>query len=110
LRDRVIVVRRDLRTETFNIPEKGAAFEGIDRKDLADGYKFATAVPSDPPGVYLDLYYLKPREDQDRYNMEITYPYVDRNFPRLTRTYIVLRTDDLATTEPQADTVDTVLT
>jgi hypothetical protein len=110
LRDRVIVVRRDLRTDRFDIPAQGSPFVGVDKKDRADGYVFATVVSVDPPGTYLDLYYLRTREDQDRYNMVIDYPYVDRNYPRLTRTYILLRADELATAEPQADTTDTVLT
>lgn len=89
------------------MPEKGDAYEGVDQQDrLSKKYTFATAVPVEQLPGFVDLYYLAPFEEQEKYNFVIEYPYVDRTFPRFTRTYVVPRTDDLVTQEPNADDID----
>jgi hypothetical protein len=105
-RDRVIVVRRDLRAGEYQEPKQGDPFKGVDQKETATGYIFATKQYVDPPGTFVDEYYLKTREDQERYNFQIEYPYVAQGWPRITRTYVCLRTDFLVVQEPDADAVD----
>jgi hypothetical protein len=105
LADRIYVVRKDTSAPGFKMPEKGDAFDGRVPEEL-EGYKFATSKPVDQSG-WVDLYYLNERDNQDEYNYEISYPYVDKNYPMVTRTYVVLRGDPRAE-EPAADTVDPV--
>jgi hypothetical protein len=91
LSDRIYVVRKDSRLGDFKLPDKGDAYEGPEQERYA-GFIFATAKPSDQTG-WVDLFYLNVRFNENDYNLEITYPWVSKDYPRYTRTYVVLRSD-----------------
>lgn len=103
LDDRIYVVRKESRVGAYEVPAKGSAFKGPDAAKF-EGFVFSTAVPSDQTG-WVDWYYLNERENQDDYNYVIDYPYTDHDYPRYTRTYVLLRTDVV---EPTSDDVDPV--
>jgi hypothetical protein len=107
IEDYIVSIREDTRTSEFVMPKKGDIFKGVDQqKRLSSVYKFATAVPVEQLPGFVDLYYVAPFKCQEEYNFVVTYPYTDKNYPQFTRTYIVPRTADVATQEPQADTYD----
>jgi hypothetical protein len=105
MRDRIIVVRRDIR-RGYKVPKQGQPFKGVDEKETAEGYIFATVQYPEPPGVYVDEFYVKSRKDQERYNWDISYPYVDKHYPQITRTYVCLRSDNMVIKEAQSDDTD----
>lgn len=109
-RDRVFVVRKDTRASGYKLPKQGDAFDGVDEPGrLPKDYVFAQAMPVDQPDIgFTDHYYIATRKDQEQYNFVIDFPFVDKNWPRYTRTYVVPRTDDLVTKEPNADDFDPV--
>ncbi len=104
--DYIISVRKDTRAPGFVMPVKGDAFDGIDPRNQALGHTFAAPVALEQLPGFVDLYYLAPFQNQEDYNYTITFPFVDKSYPRFTRTYVVLRTDTLATDEPAADSFD----
>lgn len=105
LRDRVYVESRDNRLSDNLLPEQGSPYEGREAEKF-EGWVFATAVPSDKVG-WTDHYYLNERANQDAYNFTIEYPWVDRDYPRVTRTYLFLRSDARAR-EPEPHVKDSV--
>jgi hypothetical protein len=102
LSDRIFVVHKDARKGDYQVPEKGAAFDGPEAEKY-EGYIFAKSVPSDQFG-WVDHFYLNVRKNEDAYNFSIEYPWVSKDYPRVTRTYVVLREDYKA---PEAHTPDT---
>jgi hypothetical protein len=106
MRDRIIVVRRDIRKGGYKVPKQGKPFKGTDEFKTSEGYVFATVQYPEPNGVYVDEYYVKSRADQERYNWTVAYPYVDKHYPQLTRTYVCFRSDYMVLKEPDADTTD----
>lgn len=105
LRDRIYVESRDARLPDYQVPEKGSKYEGREAPKY-EGWIFATAAPSDKVG-WTDHYYLNERENQDEYNFTVDYPWVDRDYPRITRTYVFLRSD-ARSREPEPHVTDTV--
>lgn len=103
LSDRIYVVRKDSRLGDSKLPGKGDAYEGPE-KERYEGFIFATAKPSDQTG-WVDLFYLNVRANENDYNLEITYPWVSKDYPRYTRTYVVLRS---SYETPLPDTPDPV--
>lgn len=104
LADRIFVRRMDMRTaKNVALPVQGTAYDGPD-PDKYEGFIFATAAPSDQGG-YSDWYYLNERANQDAYNFTIDYIYNDKNYPRITRSYVYLRA---GLVEPQVNTVDPI--
>lgn len=105
--DYIVSVRKDTRLADFKMPRKGSQFKGIDEKGyIREGFKFAKALPiEDKPG-FVDLYYLRPFKDQNSFNWTIAYPYVNKHYPQITRTYYCLRSDYAVIQEPDADTTD----
>lgn len=103
--DRIYLVRRDRRKPDYEEPEHGAAYVGPEAEKF-EGFFYVTWQPTDQIG-WIDEIYLNERANQDEYNGEITYPYVDMHYPTITRTYVVLRGDQRAD-EPDADAVDPV--
>lgn len=101
LKDRILVVRKDARAGGYRLPEKGAAFIGPDSERFKD-FKFATARPSDQTG-WVDWFFVNERLNQDDYNFTVEYPWVDKNYPRVTRTYVILREDRV---DPDPDATD----
>lgn len=110
LTDRILVVRKDSRLGGYKLPDKGSAFAGPDAPRFRD-FKFATAKPSDQTG-WVDWFYVNERLNQDDYNFVVEYPWVDQTYPRVTRTYVILREDrvdpDAAATDPKNDTLSLV--
>jgi hypothetical protein len=105
--DYIVSVRKDMRVSEFKMPNKGDPYKGADQQNyLPDKFVFATSVPVEQLPGFVDLYYLAPFESQEDYNFTVAYPYVDRDYPVFTRTYVVQRTDKVATEEPIADTKD----
>lgn len=105
--DYLVAIRRDTRKSEFKMPAKGDAFDGVDQQSIVPNtFRFATATPIDQLPGFVDLWYAAPLIEQEKYNYTVTWPYVDKNFPRYERTYIVLRTDDLVTKEPSANDKD----
>lgn len=106
IEDYIVSVRKDTRIG-FTMPKKGDLFAGVDQQDrLSKKFTFATAVPVEQSPGFVDLYYLAPFPEQENYNFTIAYPFTDKAYPQFTRTYIVQRTDDLVTKEPDADAFD----
>jgi hypothetical protein len=103
LDDRIYVVRKDTRAGGFKLPTKGDAYEGPEAEKF-EGFIFSTLKPSDQTG-WVDLFYLNDRLNQNEYNLEITYPWVSKDYPRYTRTYVVLRSDY---EDPEPSTPDPV--
>jgi hypothetical protein len=103
LDDRIYVVRKDTRTGGFKLPTKGDPYEGPEAEKF-EGFIFSTLKPSDQTG-WVDLFYLNDRLNQNDYNLEITYPWVSKDYPRYTRTYVVLRSDY---EDPEPSTPDPV--
>lgn len=95
---------RDVRKSEVQLPEKGSPYDGRERERY-EGWVFATAQPSDKVG-WTDFYYLNERANQDAYNFSIEYPWVDKEYPRYTRTYVVLRSDFEEPCPHQKDTAD----
>lgn len=91
LRDRIYVESRDARLPGYELPEKGSPYQGREAERY-EGWLFATAAPSDKVG-WTDHYYLNERLNQDAFNFTIEYPWVDKDYPRYTRTYVLLRSD-----------------
>src|SRR5882724_3800575 len=91
LTDRIFVVRKDSRAGGYVLPAHGDKYDGPEAQKL-EGFVFATAVPSDQTG-WVDWYYLDERSNEDTYNAIVTYPYVDKDYPQVTRTYTRLRTE-----------------
>ena len=109
LRDRVFVVRKDSRLAGYQLPAHGDAYQGPEQQKM-EGFEFATAVPTDQTG-WVDWYYLNERANEDAYNALVAYPYADKNYPQVTRTYTRLRSDVFGDAsalpdEKQADAVD----
>jgi hypothetical protein len=52
---------------------------------------------------WVDWFYVNERLNQDEYNFVIEYPWVDKTYPRVTRTYLILREDY---EEPDPDATD----
>lgn len=96
---------RDARLPDYKLPEKGSPYEGREATRY-EGWVFATAVPSDKVG-WTDHYYLNERLNQEAYNFSIEYPWVDRDYPRVTRTYVFLRSD-APSREPEPHIKDSV--
>jgi hypothetical protein len=103
LDDRIYVVRKDTRAGGFKLPTKGDPYEGPEAEKF-EGFIFSTLKPSDQTG-WVDLFYLNDRLNQNEYNLEITYPWVSKDYPRYTRTYVVLRSDY---EDPEPSTPDPV--
>lgn len=91
LKDRILQVRIDSRKGAFDVPEKGSRYTGPNENEFED-FLFATCIPdpSSPVGWWLQ-FYVNERENQDDYNFSIEYPWVDKTYPRVTRTYVILR-------------------
>lgn len=120
LTNRIFVVRKDSRAGGYVLPAHGDKYDGPEPQKM-EGFVFATAVPSDQTG-WVDWYYLDERENEDAYNALVTYPYADKDYPQVTRTYTRLRTEAFPNTvvdeelsddpslpdEPEADSVDPV--
>ena len=103
--DRIYLLRKDSRKSDYKFPAQGDAYKGPNAKQF-EGFFFVDWRATDQVG-WIDEIYLNERANQDDYNGEITYPYVDKNYPMITRTYVVLRGDQRAD-EPTADTNDPV--
>jgi hypothetical protein len=101
LADRIWVVRKDSRAAGYELPAHGDAYEGPEAEKM-DGFIFATAVPSDQTG-WVDWYYLDARSNEDAYNALVEYPYADKDYPRVTRTYTHLRSEVFLTTPVDAE-------
>jgi hypothetical protein len=99
-----MVLRKD-RRKFKRLPTQGAKYDGPNADEFCDFF-FATAKPSDQIG-WVNLFYINERKNQDRYNFEITYPFASKDYPTITRTYVVLRGDQ-RTQEPDADTRDPI--
>ncbi len=94
----------DARVEKNKIPPVvGSVYDGPDPKQL-EGFVFATARPADQGG-FVDWFYLNERANQDAYNFSVDYIYNDKTYPRLTRTYVLLRE---GLVEPQVNTADPI--
>ncbi len=120
LTDRIWVVRKDSRAPGYELPAHGDAYDGPEGQKL-EGFQFATAVPSDQTG-WVDHYYLDVRLNEDSYNALVEYPYADKDYPRVTRTYTSLRSEAFPNTvvdpelstnpslpfEPEADSADPI--
>jgi hypothetical protein len=105
--DYIVSVRADTRTSGFRMPAKGDEFAGVDQGGkLSSVFMFAKAVPVENLPDFVDLYYLAPFEEQEKYAFTVTFPYVDPSYPLYTYTYFATRTDDLVTQEAQADAPD----
>lgn len=104
LDDRIVKLRKDFR-KFPKLPRKGSKYNGPNADKFCD-FRFATAKATDQIG-WIDLYYLNERKNQDEYNFEITYPYASKDYPTVTRTYVVLRGDQRSK-EPDADSKDPV--
>ena len=104
LDDRIVKLRKDFR-KFSKLPRRGSKYSGPNAEKFCD-FRFATAKATDQIG-WVDLYYVNERKNQDEYNFEISYPYTDKNYPTVTRTYVVLRGDQRSK-EPDADSKDPV--
>lgn len=82
-------MRKDSRAGGYQLPLSGAPYDGPEGQKM-EGYVFSTAVPSDQTG-WVDWYYLNVRLNEDAYNAVVEYPYTDKDYPRVTRTYTRLR-------------------
>lgn len=105
LRDRILVIRKDGRLAGYKLPLQGSKYRGPNADKFCD-FKFATVKSLDQIG-WVNWYYVNERKNQDEYNFEITYPYASKDFPTVTRTYVVLRGDQREN-EPDADSKDPV--
>jgi hypothetical protein len=103
LDDRIYVVRMDSRVGGYEEPDRGAPYRGPNAEQFK-GFVFSTAAASDQLG-WVDWFFLNERLNQEEYNYTIDYPYTDHDYPRYTRTYVLLRTDVV---EPTSDDVDPV--
>jgi hypothetical protein len=90
LTDRILSIRVDSRAGSFTIPNQGDPYDGPDAGQFA-GFMFSTAAPIEAEPGFWNLFYVDQRANQDAYNYTIDYPYTDRDYPRLTRTYVFLR-------------------
>lgn len=88
LADRVVVVLQDSRAASFQLPQPGAP--------LASNPDFLfstarTAPDVEAGGEWYRLFYVNERSNQPEYNAEVSFPYETTEFPRYTRTSVVLR-------------------
>lgn len=104
LSDRILSVLKDSRAGGYELPEKGSKFAGTDAAKFED-YLFATAKPSESSPGWVTWFYVNERANSDSFNYAIDYPYTDHEYPRFTRTYVLLREDVV---EPTSDDVDPV--
>jgi hypothetical protein len=91
LRDRIYVEHLDTRKGGYVLPKKGEPYQGREAEKY-EGFVFAKAVPSDQVG-WVDHFYLNVRQNQDDYNFTIEFPWMSKDYPRVTRTYVYLRED-----------------
>lgn len=109
LQDRILQILVDSRKGAFTPPDKGSRYLGPNEEEFRD-FKFSTCIPypDSPVGWWL-LFYLNERENQDAYNYSIEYPWVDKSYPRYTRTYVILR-EKLETPDPdETDPINPLL-
>ncbi len=107
IEDYIVSVRQDTRAGGFKMPRKGSKFKGVDEhKLLNDSFRFAKSVPVEQLPGFVDLFYLRPFHDQEAFNWTVAYPYVDKHYPQITRTYFCMRSDYAVIKEPDADTAD----
>jgi hypothetical protein len=107
LEDYIVSVRADTRPTGFKLPRKGSRFKGIDEHKLLDHtFRFAKAVPVEQLPGFVDLYYIRAFQKQEEFNWTVAYPYVDKHYPQITRTYYCMRSDYQIIREPQADATD----
>jgi len=104
LTDRILSVRQDSRSGGFVLPDQGDPYAGPDSADF-QGFVFSTAEPIPQMPGWWYLFYVNERRNQNRYNYKIEYKYVDRDYPTVIRTYVLLRG---SIKEPTADETDPV--
>lgn len=84
LSDRIIAVKKQVTAPEYSLPASGAALPSD------SNFLFCTATV-DPRNEQAIWYYVNERSNQDAHNYQIEYPYEDSSYPRLTRTYVTLR-------------------
>lgn len=84
LSDRIIAVKKQVTGPEYSLPASGAALPSD------SNFLFCTATV-DPRNEQAIWYYVNERSNQDAHNYQIEYPYEDSSYPRLTRTYVTLR-------------------
>jgi hypothetical protein len=100
-----MVILRDARLpENAQPPAKGSAYDGPEPEKM-EGWMFATRRPTDQIG-WMNDFYINERRNQEDYNYEVEYPYPDPSYPRLSRTYVYLRSDFADMPTPDLDEVD----
>ena len=105
--DRIFLVRRDTRKPDYVEPAPFAKYDGPDADNPKYCDLFYVSFRTIDQVGWIDQIYMNDRLNQDDYNGEITYPYVDKDYPMVTRTYVFRRGDQRAD-EPEADSNDPV--
>jgi hypothetical protein len=114
-KNRLLRVLRDPGTAEYELLPTGTPLEecpfirGADLEGMETGYLLTKVVPQPNSGLE-EWYFLNERSNEDEYNFETSYEGEDKEYPVVTRSYLMLRSRYEALTFSDTDPKDSRLT